>query len=396
MDEAELADEHDEVNDAHMNEFHEEDEEEGDWDAVEDLSSPLIAAVVARDLMTVQSFLQDGADKIETTNYGCTAMWHAASRGHADIMQLLLDQGADKSKADRDDMTPILIAAKNGQLIILEMLLAHGADKDEADNNGRTVLFYAAYEGHLASVRYLVEQGADKEKEDIDGNSGPLVTASGCGHLGVVRYLVEQGTDMNRTNGTTALQHAARFGQLPVVQFLVEQGADIGKTGNGATPLFVASAFNKLNVVRYLLEQGANRDTTYERDGDTALHIAAYHGYVDVAMLLMSYGADLNARNNLGQLPIDRARNEEMKQAIRDEPRRRMDHGRKRATEQDLHPNASASANAQQEEDVQEEEEEGHINKKPRLEQTAAVAEEEARYLAEVNEDSEPSDGEDD
>ena len=67
-------------------------------------------------------------------------------------------------------------------------------------------------------------------------------------------------------------------------------------------------------------------------------------------MLLMSYGADLNARATDCQLPIDIAQTEEMKQAIRDEPRRRMDHGHKRATEQDRHPNAAASASAQQEE----------------------------------------------
>ena len=65
---------HDEVTDAHMNEFHEEDEEEGDWDVEEDLSSPLLAAVVAGDLTTVQSLLQNGADKNERTNYGCAAM----------------------------------------------------------------------------------------------------------------------------------------------------------------------------------------------------------------------------------------------------------------------------------------------------------------------------------
>ena len=46
----------------------------------------------------------------------------------------------------------------------------------------------------------------------------------------------------------------------------------------------------------------------------------------------MAYGADLHTVDSWGELPIDFA--EEMKQAILDEPRRRMDHGFKRATEQ--------------------------------------------------------------
>ena len=99
----------------------------------------------------------------------------------------------------------------------------------------------------------------------------------------------------------------------------------------------------------------------------------------------MVYGADLNARNKDGRLPIDLARTEEIRQAIRDEPRRRMDHGHKRATEQDQHPDAAISASAQQEEEEQS-------NKKPRLDDVEEVAE---GNVAEEDEPSEPSDDED-
>ena len=102
----------------------------------------------------------------------------------------------------------------------------------------------------------------------------------------------------------------------------------------------------------------------------------------------MVYGADLNARTNNGLSPIDLADDEEIEQAIRDEPRRRMDHGHKRATEQDRHPNAATSANAQQEEEEEEEEEEEvQSNKLPRLEEGK---------IAEEDEDSEPSSNEED
>ena len=63
-------------------------------------------------------------------------------------------------------------------------------------------------------------------------------------------------------------------------------------------------------------------------------------------------GADLNARSNGGTLPNDIAATEAFKQAIRDEPRRRMDHGHKRATEQDRHPNAATSASASAQQDL--------------------------------------------
>ena len=63
-----------------------------------------------------------------------------------------------------------------------------------------------------------------------------------------------------------------------------------------------------------------------------------------------------------------------------------MDHGHKRATEKGRHPNTAASASAQQEE---EEEKEELNNKRPRLDERAAEADE--TKVAEEDEDSEPS-----
>ena len=141
------------------------------------------------------------------------------------------------------------------------------------------------------------------------------------------------------------------------------------------------------------LEQGADRDKASNFDRYTSLHIAADRGHLDIAKLLMVYGEDLNARTSNGELAIDVAATEEIKQAIREEPRRRMDEAPgKRATEQDRHPNAAA--NAQQDDDEGEEGEEEQNNKRPRLNE-GTVAQEENK-VAEEDEDSEPSDEEDD
>ena len=98
----------------------------------------------------------------------------------------------------------------------------------------------------------------------------------------------------------------------------------------------------------------------------------------------MVYGADLNARTSDGRLPIDVAHIEEIKQAIRDEPRRRIDEAPgKRATEQDRHPNVATSTSAQGEE-VEAEEEQG-------LKQPAGEGE-----VADEDQDSEPSSSDED
>ena len=117
-----------------------------------------------------------------------------------------------------------------------------------------------------------------------------------------------------------------------------------------------ASSYGHFEIARYLLEQGADRDKAND-GGYTSLHLAAYYGHLDIARLLMVYGADLNARDNDGELPIDMGHlnNEEIKQAIRDEPRRRMDEAPgKRATEQDCHPNTVLQENVEEEEEEED------------------------------------------
>ena len=121
-------------------------------------------------------------------------------------------------------------------------------------------------------------------------------------------------------------------------------------------------------------------------------------------MLLMRYGADLNAKNNDGDLPIEIARTEEIKQVISDEPRRRMDEAPgKRATEPDRHPNTVFTSSFTQQEEEEEEIEDGQNNKRACLDegvvvQASFVVDEETKVLASEDEDSEPSsdEGEDD
>ena len=222
-------------------------------------------------------------------------------------------------------------------------------------------LYHAAEAGDLERVEDLVKQGVDKEKKsEVDGFT-PLDIASCHGFVNVVRHMVEHGAEVENVNGYFSW-----------------------------TALMTASCFDRIDVVRYLLEQGADRDKA-DVNVRTSLHLE--DGCLETAKLLMVYGADLNARDNDSQLPIDVARTEEIKQAIRDEPRRRMDEAPgKRATDQDRHPNAATSASAQQDNDGNEEDEEPS-NKKSRLNEKAVTEE---GKVAEEDENSEPSDEEDD
>ena len=49
----------------------------------------------------------------------------------------------------------------------------------------------------------------------------------------------------------------------------------------------------------------------------TPLHLAALHGNTEVVDFLLKKEADPNAKDEYGQTPLDRAKNEEIKQLLR-------------------------------------------------------------------------------
>jgi len=114
--------------------------------------------------------------------------------------------------------------------------------------------------------------------------------------------------------GRTLLHEAAGDGSLPTVQLLLQLGADPNATDQGGhTPLY--SAGNGCgpagggDVVRALAQAGANVNTQSGVKRCTALHMAARRGNVAVAEALLEYGANIEARDSLGETPLRRAVN---------------------------------------------------------------------------------------
>ena len=53
------------------------------------------------------------------------------------------------------------------------------------------------------------------------------------------------------------------------------------------------------------MNQKGERETETDREGNSALHSAAFLGRSEVVELLLEKGADANAKNNRGQSPMD-------------------------------------------------------------------------------------------
>ena len=116
-----------------------------------------------------------------------------------------------------------------------------------------------------------------------------------------------------RYAGRTLLHEAAAAGNLAIVEQLLKLGADPNAADGGShIPLYSVGnecAAGGGPVVRALVEGGAQVDACDGVKRCTALHMAARRGNTQVAGALLDCGADIEARDSLGETPRRRAVN---------------------------------------------------------------------------------------
>ncbi|PNY29899.1 Ankyrin repeat domain-containing protein 50 [Tolypocladium capitatum] len=107
---------------------------------------------------------------------GRTALFHAAMKGNAAVVQLLLRHtSADKSK-DRYGATAVFAAARNGHHMVVDLLLdSGGASLDHKDGLGRNLLFWATRSGKSTVVDVVLDYArktSTQIQQDEFTNSG--------------------------------------------------------------------------------------------------------------------------------------------------------------------------------------------------------------------------------
>jgi ankyrin repeat protein len=141
----------------------------------------------------------------------------------------------------------------------------------------------------------------------------------GSGHSALLDYAQEKLTQVpaliqERYAGRTLLHVSAGAGNLSIVELLLRLGADPNAPdGGGHTPLYSVGNECRISdggkVVHALVRAGAKVDASDGVKHCTALHMAARRGSVDVAKALLECGADIEARDTLGETPLRRSVN---------------------------------------------------------------------------------------
>lgn len=114
-----------------------------------------------------------------------------------------------------------------------------------------------------------------------------------------VKRILEAARSNGPLNGallSIGLARSAGWGCIDSAQYLLREGADINIDGNRVPSFLRAVERNHVGVVQLLLDYGASTETRNNK-GWTAVMIAAWKKNWHVVQLLISRGADVNARD---------------------------------------------------------------------------------------------------
>ena len=326
----------------------------------------LMTAARVGTLASVKSLVARGASvDSKDEKHGQTALMWAAAEGHAPVVQMLIEVGADFKARLTSGMTPLLFAVREGRGDVVRVLLKAGADVNEtvpveggrrravggrALPPGATPLLTAVMNGHFELAAQLLDAGANPNaslpgytalhaivpvRKPGVGDNDPAPEGSGTmSSLELVRKLVAAGADINarmtrRANlantrlnevGATPFMMAALTADAELMRELAKLGADPFVTNvDGSTPLMAAAGLatrspgedagteeEVIEAVKVALELG-NDINAVDKNGETAMHAAAYKNLPKVVKFLASQGATIavwNTPDKYGWTPL--------------------------------------------------------------------------------------------
>ena len=298
------------------------------------------------DAPTAATLIEAGANVNAANRYGVTALSLACKNGNGALTKLLLRNGADPTVTLRGGETLLMTASRTGRVEVVEALLAGGAKVDAKERRGQTALMWAAADGHAEVVLALIRAGADC-KTSLKSGFTPLFFAVREGRIEVTRHLLAAGADVNRpmlearggrnkpVKNTSPLMLAIENGHFELAVELLKAGADPNDMRTGFAPLHALSWVRKpergdndlgapppegsgrvtsVEFVRKLVEHGADVNLAKTSrgggrrkisvNGTTPFLCAAATADVVYMKLLLSLGANANARNDTGQTAL--------------------------------------------------------------------------------------------
>jgi len=188
----------------------------------------------------------------------------------------------------------------------------------ESTRFGCTLLMQAAEGGNVAQVRALLDKGADVNGPVPNWGHTALMLAAGKDQLEVVKILLKAGANPN----AVAFGHGGIPGWawmfamdrcnkhwLEMTEAMLAAGVELNPKTIYPSPLGYAIDENDTVMIQALLKRGADVNLSDSETGDTLLMSAAKYSMPQVVQVLIEAGANVNAKNKLGQTALTLADN---------------------------------------------------------------------------------------
>jgi ankyrin repeat protein len=239
----------------------------------------------------------------------------AAQIGHVEVVQKLIREGSRSTEA-------LSLAASGGFEKVIQILLDVEDSVDSAvsrlDQIGFTPLHHATCGGHKSVVLLLLDKKADPNARTSAPQSKsqkPEPTKP------ATRRVNNPDSDTNNSGSSpleaeasmfsgseTCLHLAALTGQAEIAKILIERGAEAHAESAAGYDAFKYAALGGFFDLLPTLVQHMANTTKAAKDGNTALHLAADHGYIGAVKDLLQTASNaaelIHKTNSQGLSPI--------------------------------------------------------------------------------------------
>jgi ankyrin repeat protein len=254
----------------------------------------------------------------------------AVSNGNKDTVIKMAEAGADLNWADESryinmrsiagsvlGVTALTAACDILDIEMVKLLIELGADVNAVNLKNQTALYWTAqscgpFSKSLEIIKTLLDAGADPNIKTQNGRT-PFTNAVDYGRVSFIDLFIEYGADVNTRDNRGRTPIYFTLTEPGITDILIRNGARLDvKDINSQTPLsyFCGYRFISKSIIEKLLAAGADPNAPDENMNTPLYEIASSledFRSVEAAETLIQYGADVNARNLYGRLPIHQA-----------------------------------------------------------------------------------------
>ena len=241
---------------------------------------------------------------------------YAALRARqGEVAKLLIESGANISTLNSGTFRPLSdLAAKYGLFDVLKLLDHNKLDviEDFRLKSGDTILTSAVCRMDFELVSRLLRNGLDVNTKNEDGNSSLhlLLKTHKQTSVEMFKLLLSFGADINALNNRfeSPLLCAIDCKEEKIISLLLELDCAVNTEAPlGESPLSLAVIEDQYKLTEALLRFGADVNQKCGRDEHTALHAAVCSFNNKLAQFLVQHGADVEAKDVLGETPLFKA-----------------------------------------------------------------------------------------